>query len=659
MKRCPECGRNYNDDSMSFCLDDGAELLFGPASMDEPATAILSGEDKTRTFRKDDDEKNKEKPAFAEISTRRWARWLVVFITLSATAFAAFMIGRTSRVPDAGSSLRSASISISSPLALGKYAPSAVGRTAVALSPNGTTLVYVGEHEGKSRLVARPLDSFNERPLPGTEGAYAPFFSPDSRSVAFFADNKLQRVSLDSGQPVTLCEARNAYGGAWGPDDTIVFIDSEGLNLVRISASSGESLPAIQQEGLPATIWGFSSPEILPDGDTVLVTLWESPNPDKYKIAAFSLRSGAPRILVEGGVSPRYLPSGHLVYGRSSTLIAVPFDVRTLSITGPEITLVENVRSEEWGAVQYSIAQDGTLIFVAGGPAWIARLVWADRKGSITPLNAPARAYKNIQISPDGRSIAVEIADATQDIYIYDLDRGGLTRFTNNGNNGYPRWTPDGTALTFSRHTARGLEIVSKSISSGAEQVLVTRNTGDLQSVSPDGKHILFLQVSPESGLDQWMLSEGEPPRPWLSTPFSEILPTFSPNGQYVAYVSDESGQYEIYIRPFSGESARRQVSTGGGDDPVWSKDGRELFYRNGQKLMAVNVSTSPQLKAGTPELLFEGPFLNIAGTSFDVSADGRFLLIEEYFKQPPTTQIQVVFNWSNEVKRRVGAGNS
>jgi Tol biopolymer transport system component len=582
-----------------------------------------------------------------------------VLLVLLGTVLAAFLISRLwSRSGAAATAVRRVAISLTTPLALGKYCPLGIGRTAVALSPDGSLLVYAGEQNGKSQLFVRRLDSFDARPIPGTEGAYAPFFSPDGRWIAFFAANTLQKVSLQGGQPVTLCESRTSHGGAWGPDDTILFADGEGTRLVRISASGGEPKTIVTLGELNQGDWGFSTPEFLPDGDTALVTVWRTNNPDNYRIGALSLKTGKLRIVVEGGVNPHYLSPGLLVYARGATLIAAPFDVRTTTVDGPGVALIENVRSEEWGSVQYTLAHDGTLVYVSGGPAWIGKLVWADRTGATTPIAAPARAYQNFSLSPDGQSVALELSEATRDIYLFEFARGGMIRFTNDGENGCPRWTPDGKQVTFWRRKAGGFDIISKAIDSGSEAMFMSRATGELQSWSPDGKTLVFMQNTPETSLDLWMKSGDLPPRPWLVTRFRELLATFSRNGKYVAYTSDESGQYEIYVRPASGEGAKWQVSSEGGEEPLWSKDGHELFYRNGPKWMAVDVTTDPQFKAGTPHMLFEGPYLNVPGVSYDVAADGRFLLLEENFKQPPTLQLQAIFNWGEEVKRRVPAGS-
>jgi eukaryotic-like serine/threonine-protein kinase len=590
----------------------------------------------------------------------RRGRWLVtggVMLAVLVLAVGAFLLSRSRSGVNVDAAVRRLNVSLATPLALGKYCPLGVGRTAIALSPDGSLLVYAGEQNGKSQLFARPLDSFDARPVPGTEGAYAPFFSPDGRWIAFFSANTLQKVSLQGGQPVTLCESRTSHGGAWGPDDTILFADGEGTRLVRISASGGQPKTIVTLGELNQGDWGFSNPEFLPDGDTALVTVWRTNNPDNYRIGAVSLKTGKLRIVVEGGVNAHYL-SGYLVYARGATLIAAPFDVRTTTVDGPGVALIENVRSEEWGSVQYTLAHDGTLVYVSGGPAWIGKLVWTDRTGATTPIAAPARAYQNFSLSPDGERVALELSEATRDIYLFEFARGGLIRFTNDGENGCPRWTPDGKQVTFWRRKAGSFDVISKAIDSSSEAMLMSRATGEIQSWSPDGKTLVFMRNTPETSLDLWMKSGDQAPRPWLVTPFRELLAAFSRDGKYVAYTSDESGQYEIYVRPASGEGAKWQLSSEGGEEPVWSKNGHELFYRNGPKWMAVEVTTEPQFKAGTPHMLFEGPYLNVPGVSYDVAADGRFLMLEENYKQPTTTQLQVILNWSEEVKRRIPAGN-
>ena len=595
-------------------------------------------------------------PAFGS-RRRAWPIAVGVFVALLAMAGLGILIGRLWNRPNAVSPIRRAVIPLTTPLAMAKYCPLGIGRRAIVISPDGSSLVYSGEQNGKSQLFIRPLDSFDARSIPGTEGAYSPFFSPDGQSIAFFASNTLRKTSLTGGQPVTLTEARNSQGAAWGSNDTIIFADAEGTRLMSVSASGGTAKIIGTLGLLQSPDWGFSNPEFLPDGETALLTVWRTANPDNYRLATFSLRTGKLQICMDGGIDAHYLNTGHIIYSRGATLMAAPFDTSTLRITGPAVTLVENVRSEEWGTVQYSLSRDGTLVYVSGGPAWIGKLLWADRKGSTTSIDAPPHAYLNPSLSPDGKQVALEISEATRDIHLLDFARGGLVRFTNIGANICPHWSAEGKQLTFARRTENGFEAISKSIDSGAETVIMHRDNGEIQTFSPDGKTLLYMNVSPETSLDLWVKTGEGQPRPWLVTRFSELLASYSRDGRYVAYCSDESGQYEIYVRPASGEGAKWQISTDGGEEPLWSRDGRELFYRNGQKWMAVDITTAQEFKSGSPHLLFEGPYLNIPGVSYDVAADGRFLMLEENFKQSPTLQVQAIFSWGDEVKRRVPGG--
>ena len=293
----------------------------------------------------------------------------------------------------------------------------------------------------------RALDQFDAKPIPGTEGAYGPFFSPDGRSLGFFSENNLKRVSLQGGEPVTLCEARIPHGASWGPDDTIVFADSEGLHLSRVAASGGrpDALPMSED------VYRVFYPELLPGGKAVLVSSRTSINPDYYDIAVLSLATGEWRVLLKGGTNPRYAASGHIVFSRAGTILAAPFDLSRLEVTGPSVTLVEGIRIEEWGAAQFALSPGGTLVYVSGAPAWIGRLTWVDQQGTSKPLAAPAQAYGPLRISPDGQRLAVLVAGATSDVWVYEFARGTFTRLTMEGDNGGPRWTPDGRRVVYFR----------------------------------------------------------------------------------------------------------------------------------------------------------------------------------------------------------------
>jgi len=542
------------------------------------------------------------------------------------------------------------------PLALAKFGPLGIGRTSMALSPDGSQLVYAVDHNGKSQLYLRALDQFDARPISGTEGAYSPFFSPDGRSLGFFSGNKLKKLSLQGGEPVTLCEARIPHGATWGPDDTIVFADSEGVNLSQVSASGGK--PEILSRGKDRSDRAFY-PEFLPGGKAVLFSIKGFHNPDYGVIDLLTLATGERRVLLEGGTNPRYAASGHIVFARAGAIMAVPFDLSRLEVTGPPVTLIEGVRIEEWGAAQFSLSPEGMLVYASGARAWIGNLTWVDQQGNSKPVGAPAQAYGPLTLSPDGQRVALTVVGATSDVWVYDLTRNAFTRLTTEGWNYRPVWTPDGKRIIYQRNSPNQSQIVSQlADGSGGEEVLSTSEAAQWPStLSSDGKVLAFQQNDPETGMDLYILPlDGDrQPYSWLKTKFNEWGSAISRDGKWIAYTSDESGQYETYVRPLSGSGGKRQISTAGGEEVTWSPDGHSLFYREGQKWMSVAVQTQPDFSAEAPKFMFEGPYLNVPGVSYDVAPNGqRFMMLEESVKQPPTTRLNVVLNWFEELKQRV-----
>jgi eukaryotic-like serine/threonine-protein kinase len=539
------------------------------------------------------------------------------------------------------------------PLALAKFGPIGIGRTAIALSPDGSLLVYAAVSNGNSQLYLRSLDRFDAKPIPGTEGAYGPFFSPDGRSLAFFSENQLKRVSLQGGEPVTICEARIPHGGSWGPDDTIVFADSEGTKLSRVSSSGGNKNVLLSK-------WQDRSfyPEFLPGGKAVMFSVKTPYNPDYGEIAVLSLETGERHVVIKGGTNARYATSGHIVFARAGAILAAPFDLTRMEVTGPAVTLIEGIRIEEWGAAQFALSQEGTLVYVKGGPAWIGKLSIVDRQGNSKQLDVPAQAYGPISLSPDGQRVAVTITGATSDVWVYELNRGTLNRLTVEGSNYRPIWTPDGKRIIYFHNSGSNVFQMVWQLADGSDtpEALITNNStySTPGSCSPDGRFLVFQESNPDTGFDLRLLPLNGDRKPtlWLKTKFNEWGPAFSRDGKWIAYVSDESGQYEIYVRSFAG-AGKQQISNGGGEEPNWSRDGRTLFYRNKLSWMSVAVQTEPEFRAEAPKILFEGPFLNVPGVSYDVMPDGQhFLMIEENQKQPPTTQFNVVLNWLEELKK-------
>jgi serine/threonine-protein kinase len=510
------------------------------------------------------------------------------------------------------------------------------------------------------------MDRFEANPLPGTEDGFLPFFSPDGRWVGFFTGTDLRKVSVLGGESVVLCEARDPFGADWSAAGEIVFAHGEGTVLSRVSANGGDP-ERIDSEG-----WAFW-PQFLPPGNQVLLTKPSGPataSPAGLTIGILSLESGRWQRLVAGGTHGRYVPTGHLVYARSGTLLARRIDLDRGVAVGPEVPVLENVRTEVVpGGAQYAISDDGSLAYVAGADVSRGRLIWVSRAGvpvegvpTIEPPIASADGtapYGSFRLSADGRQLVATVEGAIGNVWLHDLERATWRRLTTHGDNGYPAWTRDGKEIAFlSRHPdAAGTFVAAADGRSEPERLLAFGDVRFPSSWSPDGRVLALGAVSPETGSDIWVLERGEPdaPRPWLATRLDEWGAAISPDGRWIAYVSDESGRYEVYVEPFSrsAETDRRRISSDGGEEPLWSRAGDEIFYRNGDRLMAVSVSTAPGFRAERPRLLFESAFVNVPGSSYAVSPDGaRFLLIEGA-PQEVRDRIHLVLNWFEELKAK------
>jgi len=538
----------------------------------------------------------------------------------------------------------------------------------LAISPDGRRVVYLAD-PGRPQLYVRSLSDFSATPIAATDGATvgSPFFSPDGESLAFFDAGQLKKVSLTGGTPTVICQAPGgARYGSW-MEDTI-FFSSRGP-LYSVSAAGGKpeilATPDIEKGEVR-----YAMPEILPGQKALLFTIFTSTG---SQIALLSLETGEQKLLLAGRQA-HYVPTGHLVYAfyETGTLMAAPFDLATLEVTGDAVPILEKVRQTLSNAVDYGFSSNGTLVYVpAGESEGRLSLVWVDREGAVEPLGTPLQWYRNPRLSPDGGRVAVEIQEPiTDDIWVYDIARQTLNRLTFEGSeNQQPQWTPDGERITWRsiREGVPGNLFWKLADGTGSVERLTTsefrQNPG---SWSPDGQFLAFYQ-RPSAGpsptaRDIWILPlEGErKPQSILQTQFNELAPVFSPDGRWLAYLSDESGRYEIYVRPFPKvEEGKWQISTDGGGEPSWAPNGRELFYRNEDrnKMMAVDITTEPTFGAGTPRLLFEGSYQSgVTGTAlYDVTPDGqRFVMVQAEEQEAGASQINVVLNWFEELKRLV-----
>jgi Tol biopolymer transport system component len=403
----------------------------------------------------------------------------------------------------------------------------------------------------------------------------------------------------------------------------------------------------------------------------VLFTIDTGGSFDQARIAVLSLETGKVNVLLDGGTNARYSPTGHIVFSRAGALLAVPFNLERLERTGDPVTVIEGILMEPGGAAHFTFSDDGSLVYVPGDMLVPdRRLVWVDRQGEVDPLPAEPREYMSPSLSSDGQQVAVIIREGSNyDVWISEVARGSLSRLTSHPQEDFaPIWTPDGKQVTFSSEMAGEFPTLWWRPADGSrpQELLLEREVGTARiptSWSPDGQTLAFTDLldSGTGSSDIWMLPlEGEG-KPWafLATEFDESGAMFSPDGRLLAYMSNETGRDEVYVQPFSvtGPRWKRQVSVGGGAEPVWAPDSRDLYYRNGDKMMAVAIETERELSVGTPRTLFEGRFLpvpsgDVPGSSYDISPDGQSFLMIKREQDLVLPQINVVLNWFEELKR-------
>ena len=532
------------------------------------------------------------------------------------------------------------------------------------LSPDGKMLAFVEQTpEAVRQLYIRSLDSLEATPLSGTEGGHSPFFSPDGQWLAFFTGGALKKVSVSGGAALTLAETGNGRGGTWGPDDTIVYTPTAGTGLFRIPASGGTPVELTQlAEGELSHRW----PWFLPNGEAVLFVVQAQVQAfNDATLEAVLLETGERKVLHRGGTFPRYASSGHLLFAREVTLFAMPFDADHIESTGEPSPVIEGVQRPGSGVALFSVADDGTLVYVPGAVSSLEEvpreLVRVDREGNASLITETLGDWETPRFSPDGQRLAVRKGegDPPQEVWILELSRGTLQRLT--FDIGYrPLWSPQGETVFFVSGTN---DIYSKPADgSGPDQQLTEGPFRAPSSITSDGKTLVFRQGGDEGSpnLDVGILDleeEGES-EILLEASYNEHTPKLSPDDRWLAYVSDESGRDEIFVTRFP-PAGRWQISTEGGREPMWSRDGRELFYRNGEKMMVVDVSAGAD-SPGTPTLLFEGDYdlkIGSGASNYDVTPDGQgFVMIRTPDSQESAgiTQITLVQNWFQELERLV-----
>ena len=543
---------------------------------------------------------------------------------------------------------------------------------ALLFSPDGTHIISSLVVSGKTKLFDRPLSASAADPINGTDGATDPFFSPDGQWLGFFADGALKKVTLKGGAPEAICKAENPRGGVWNSDGTIIFTPGTDAPLYRVSASGG-SAEAVSTIDGAARERSHRWPEALPGGKAILFSVaYDVGNPlDNANIGLLDLDTGKHRLLIKGGAFPRYLSAGYIVYARGNALLAVPFNLKTLEVTGPPATVLENVvMSQSNARVQFSLSRGGDLLYVEGRsddtPDAAQPLVWLDRRGGEQPLTQARQRFSKPRLTADARTLFVEVADPEAAIWAYDINRETLTRITHGGVSYGPVPSPDGTRVAYeaTRDGVAGA-LLARTDGSGELRLSSSKRIDVPTSWSPDGK-LLAITSAGESGYYEvrFLPVDGDhTPQIFVRGPFNAGGARFSPDGRWVAYVSDESGRNEVYVRSYPEAGTRVQISAAGGSQPVWSRDGRELFFRSGNELFAVKVTPAPNFTAGKPVVLFSrstpGDSSGLAYelmADYDVSNNGKRFVFPGYtLNSSNVPRIRVILDWFVELERVTG----
>ena len=539
-----------------------------------------------------------------------------------------------------------------------------------ALSPDGRHLAFVTSDGGQTQVWVRAMDTLQAKPLAGTDGARYPFWSPDGAYLGFFTGGKLKKIAIAGGPPQTLCDAASGRGGTWNRDNVILFSPGPANAILRVPAAGGTPVPVTKLAGNTSGP-GDRFPVFLPDGVHFLYNAG-SDKSDAAGVFVGSLDgSSASRILPDSSnalYAPPAMPNrtGHILFRREETLMAQPFDARSMKTAGDVYPIAEQVpTSGNVGFGAFSVSQNGLLVFRSGAGVADRELVWIDRAGKRLGLVGKPGTFREFAVSPDEKTLAVRVGSFSQsDLWLEEVGRGVLSRFTfRPGVSRNPVWSPDGSRIVFATQALNSYStnIYQKPAGGNGQEELLFRSgvNGWPGDWSPDGKWIVYEQTGQKTAADLWLLplNGDRRPMPYLETSFDETNAKFSPDGKWTAYQSNESGQFQVYVQTVPTSGAKYQISSSGGGLPKWRHDGRELFYISAdQKLMAVPVKLGATVEAGTPQPLFPAAFgLNATGSVYEPSRDGQRFLVnvpaggETAAGAQPLT---VVTNWQAAFKK-------
>ncbi|HSP69937.1 MAG TPA: protein kinase [Bryobacteraceae bacterium] len=590
----------------------------------------------------------------AAVRARNWLPWAVAAALASAVAALGFIAWRHTREE----APRLVKLLFAPP---DKGSINETNGPSAAVSPDGRRVVFRATVEGKNALWVRDLDSLSLRMLAGTDGGAGPFWSPDSRWLGFFAQGKLLKIDVTGGPAITICNVEAGRGGTWNENDVIVFAPKATGGFLRVAAAGGTPVPLTELDTARKEE-SHRYPWFLPDGRHFLYSA-RSTDTEKTAVLIGDLDSKDRKEILKVASNAVYVSPGYLLFARDRTLMAQPFDAAKLQTTGDALPIAEQVDYRA-GANLYgyfAASQNGVLAYASGGYGGSLQLTWFDRTGKSAGTIGKPVDVQWTSLSPDGKSVVTDRLDAAsgnRDIWLYDLARGTEQRLTFAENNRFPIWSPDSARIAFLGTREGAGKVVAKAANgTGVEEILEAAEKGPTDW-SRDGRYLISttMNSNPKTGNDIWMLpmtgTAGErKPVPVFQTEFGESYNRISPDGRWLAYQSNESKRGEIYVVGFPGLNGKWQVSVDGGRIPVWSRDGRELYFVSANnKMMAVEIKPGAQFQAGVPKPLFDVQ-LGANNASFDVSADGRFLIATPV-EQGTTVPMTVVLNWQAALKK-------
>ena len=669
-------------DTLAAMLKTEPDLMQAPVQVQKLLRRCLEKDPKRRLRDIGDVWELLEQPAASGANQRRSKLpWALVGLVTAAFIIAALGWWRATRPVDRP--LMRLSVDLGPDAIAGQF-------TTVVISPDGTRLVFpVKSPDGKQILATRLLDETKPALLSGTENGRDPFFSPDGKWIGFFVDGKMKKISVQGGAPVVLCDAPNARGASWGENGNVLAALNTSRALWRVPAEGGTPQPVAKLQGGVFARW----PQPLPGGETILFTLASTRVAfEDASIAAVSLKTGGIKILVRGGYFGRYLPTGdaigHLVYVHEGVLFAVPFDPARLELRGTAVPMLEDLAADpSSGAGQFSFSEvtngPGTFVYKTGKasaqswPVW-----WLYNSGKTQSLIATPSFYMAPRFSPDGQRVAlVQLAGSDRRLLVYDLQREQMSRlpFNSQQQGFYPIWSPDGKHIVFRFSSAGGFSLgwIRADGAGESQHVLETKNSVFPYSFFPDGRRLAYHELDPDSGYDLWTLAldvsdrdhpKPGKPEPFLRTPANERHPAVSPDGRWIAYESDESGSSEVYVRPFpmspGGLGGKSQISRFGGQMPIWSRDGKELFFENlDNRIMVTDYEgKNDSFVPGKPRVWSDQQLQDLNGVlNYDLAPDGKKFAIFPELKAPAEEKgdvhIAFLLNFFDELRRRVPVG--